>query len=166
MVLFGFHRLADLSGDACLERLDHRLHVADAAVAVEDRHHGALDQALDDLLVLALFDGFELDLALQRWHHERQVGDAGDDLVLAKTNRTPHCVRQHRLVVGDRSADGDAGALRHVRRTSCQARDLRNDFRHEVGHDHREVVTFEVSALLLHDRDFVLDRSRVVRPEL
>ena len=64
-VVSGRHHVADFDRDAGLEPRDDVIEVGDAVVAVEHGEHGALDQLVQDLLFLAVFDGLELDLALR-----------------------------------------------------------------------------------------------------
>ncbi len=134
---------------------------------VEDGEDGALDQALDDLLLPPVVDRLELELAGQRRQHEREVAHARHHLLFAEADRAPHGVGQHRFVVGDRGADGNAGALIDVGAAPGEAGDLGDDLLHVLRDVHLAVaVVLEVRPLLLHDRDLVLGVARVVGADL
>src|SRR3989304_5211529 len=71
------HHVADLDGDAGLEARDHVVEVGDAEVAVEDGEHGALDQLVEDLLLLAVLHRLELNLARYGGGEGGGGGDGG-----------------------------------------------------------------------------------------
>ena len=111
---------------------------------VEDGEDGALDEALDDLLLAAVVDGLELDLA---GGESRAVLQAWKAL-LADADGAAHGVGEERLVVGYGGANGHAGALVDVGASAREARDLGDDLLHILGDVHGAlgVVLLEAGA--------------------
>ena len=135
-------------------------------MAVEDGHNGSLDELVDDLLFLALFDRLELDLAGECWDNVGQVAHPRHDVLLTDADRAPQSVCEEALVVGDRCSDGDARALVDIWAAPGKPRDLDDDLLHIVGYRDGVVVVGELGALLVHNADFVDGALRVVCPDL
>src|SRR5579875_567023 len=165
-VALGRHAISDLDREAALETVDQRFELGDAEVAIEDIENGALDQLLDDAILSRVADSLQLDLALRRGDERDQVSDARCDLLLAQPDCPTKGTAEEILVVADRDPRADAGALAHIGILAGEVGCLGNDLLHEAGHDRSESLIGEYRALLLHNIDLVLDRARVVGPDL
>ena len=78
----------------------------------------------------------------------------------------PQRVGDERLVVGDRGAHGNPGALVHVRRAAREAGDLGDDLLHVARDPQLAPGRADVDALLGDDVQFLVDVARVVRADV
>jgi hypothetical protein len=120
---------------------------------------------LDDLVLAAVFDGFELDLAGEGRDDVGEVADARDDAVFASDDGAPQGIGEHRFVVGDGGADTDAGALVDIGAAAGEPADLGDDLLHVLRDGDVEVGRHRM-VLRLHDVDLVFDAGRVVGAHL
>ena len=95
---------------------------------LEDRR---LHDAVEHLLLAAVVDGLELDLARGAGDQRVEVADPRHDLGLAVAQRAPRGVGDERLVVGDREPHRHAGTLVDVRRATGLLAHLGDDLGHE-----------------------------------
>src|SRR3989442_8441169 len=103
---------------------EQRVELRERERAVEHVEHGALDESLDDAFFRDVTDGLELDLAGGRSDDGGQIADARDDAGLAGAQRTLQRAPDEVLVVRDGNADRHTGALRELRRSARELREL------------------------------------------
>src|SRR6266581_1782053 len=166
-VLLGAHAVGDLHAPARLEVLGHLLQPLDLQVLVPHLEHGAVDEPIDQVvLALVLAHVLELDLAGGGGEDGVEVGQARHDLALAQADGALLGVGEQALVVVDGDAHAHARGLVDLVRAARLEGQVRDDLLHEVGNAHRRRLALEDRHLLLHDRDLVLDRARVVGADL
>ena len=97
-----------------------------------------------------------------------QVGDARRGHGLAEPDGPPERRGLEDLGVRDGDPDADAGALADLGRAPGEVGQLGEQLLHEAGHGDRRLAVAAVEALLLlaDDRELVVERPRVVRPDL
>src|SRR5690606_11885118 len=105
-----------------------------------DGQHRALDQLVENLVLLAVLDRLELHLALDGGNDVGEVADPRHHLGFRNGNGASLGVGQQALVVGDGRSDGDAGALVNVRAAARETADLGDDLLHVLRHGNLEVV--------------------------
>src|SRR5690348_11122556 len=130
--------------------------------------NGASEETVDDALLGHLIrKSLELELACGRSDKRRQVADTWCGLCLAESNGTLYGARRNGLQVGNADAHADARSLAYVRRAPRELRKLGNQLEHEGGLDQLGYpLARQLRPLLEHDLDLVLDRARIVRPDL
>ena len=109
------HVLARLHGDAALEGLHDRTEVLGLHARAEHLEHGRFHDAIEHVLLAALLDRLDLDLARRARHDRVEVADARRDFLLAREQRAACGVGHERLVVRDRHAGRHARTLVDVR---------------------------------------------------
>ena len=90
----------------------------------------------------------------------------GHDLRLVKLESALLRVREDTLVVVDRDPHADAGGLIDLARRTSLHRQLGENLLEERRHPQRTLAGVAQRHFLLHDRDLVLERLRVVRADL
>ena len=110
----------------------------------------------------------ELDLADGRGDHRAEVGHARRPDGLAQPDRALERRRLEDLGVGDRDADADARPLADLGRSPGEVGQLGDELLHEAGHDDdgQAVLDREAVLLLADDRHLVVERPRIVGPDL
>ena len=110
----------------------------------------------------------ELDLADGRGDDRAQIGDARRGHGLAEPDGAAEGGGLQDLGVRDRDPDADAGSLADLRRPAGEVRQLRQELLHERRHGDRRLALAADEALLLlaDDRQLVVERPRIVRPDL
>src|SRR5581483_4494459 len=88
------------------------------------------------------------------------------DLALAEADRAAQGARQQVFIVADRDAHAHARALADVGALARQVGQLGDHLGHVEGHPDLVAVGREGEALLLHDRDLMLERLGVVGADL
>ena len=162
-------RLAGLDDQPVLERDDDVVEVVDLDPPTERRVERLRDQSLDDALLGRLVaDRLQLDLADRRCDHGAQVRHARRGHGLAETDRPPERCGLEDLRVGDGDPDAHAGPLADLGRATRQVGQLGEHLVHERRHRDRRLAVARLEPLLLlaDDRQLVVERPRVVGPDL
>jgi hypothetical protein len=119
----------------------------------------------EDLLLAALLHGVELDPAEGRVEHRRKVTGPGDGLGLARSCRPADGGGADRLQVPDGEPHRHARALVDVGRAT-ELLGQRGQDLHQVRRDPHRDVAGRRPGLLIHDPDLLVERLRVVGPNL
>src|SRR5437773_8364782 len=165
-VLLGRHRIGHGDREPALERCHHLVELAPAEAPGEDVEHRALGELAEHLVLAAIADRLELDLAARRGDDGAEVAHPWRRRLLAQPDRPLERARQEVLVVADRDAHRDAGALADLRRLPGEMGQLGDDLLHVARRDSLKAVGRKARPLRLHDRDLVLEPLRVVRADL
>ena len=161
--------ITGLDDEAVLEREDDVVQVVDRHLPTERREHRLRDEALDDPLFGGLVaDGLELDLADGRGDDGAEIRDSWRTDGLAQADRPPERCRLEHLRVRHRDPDADAGALADLRRPAGEMGQLRQQLVDERRHDDGRLALAGLESLLLlvDDRELVIERPRIVGPDL
>src|SRR3989449_4951700 len=164
-VLVGGHGVGDVEAGAGLERGDDFVELGLAEAAAEDVVDGLLDEPAEQLLLVAVADRLELDLADGGRRQRAEIAHARHRDLVAQPDRALERAGEDVLVVADAHAHGHARALADVRRLAGQVRQLGDDLLHVVGTLGRHAVV-EGRLLGLHDRDLVVELLGIVRAHL
>ncbi len=145
--------------------MQQRLEVEPGQPAAEHLELGGAHRARQDVALAPLLDRVELDAALGRGQHRRQIAHARHGLGLARARGAPDRRGRQRLDVPDRVADADPAPMVDVRRAPELGRERGHDLLHERRNAHRDVARGG-ARLLIHDHDLVAELLGVVRADL
>ena len=135
--------------------------------SLNTREHGGPQEVVDDLLVAALLDGLDLDLAGRRRRQRLEVADPRHDLGLAVDQRPPGGVGHQRLEVGHGEAHRHARALVDVRALAGQLAERGDDLDHVARARRRGRPRPRAArASCTRDVDLDVDLERVVGADL
>src|SRR5262245_57776298 len=95
------HRVGDVDPEAALEGGHHRVELAGREAAVEDVEHGFLDELAEHLVLAAVAERLELDLAAGRRDDGAEVAHARRHLALVEADGALERVREQILPVAD-----------------------------------------------------------------
>src|SRR5258706_3007364 len=161
------HGVGDFHAPAGIEVIDHFLQGVHREVLVEDLQDRAVDELLDEVvLLLVLADVLHLDLAAGRGQDRMHVAHARHDLDLLQAQRPLFRVPDQAFVIVDRHAHAHARGLVDLVRFARLERQVAENLLDELRHLDLVAPLAHGGGLLLHDRHLVLDVLRIVRADL
>src|SRR5262245_33687532 len=165
-VFLGRHRVGDVDAEAALEGGHDRIQLAAREATVEDVEHRLLHELAEHLVLAAVAEGLQLDLAAGRGHDGAEVAHPRGDLALVQPDGALERVGEKVLPVTDADPHRHARALADLGRLARQVRQLGHDLLHVRRRHVLEAGRRELRELGLHDGDLVLEPPRIVRADL